>query len=208
MTLKKMTFSIPLAGLLLAGLTGCSEQSEPVKRPAPQVPQTPPAPPKVLQFYASPGVVERGEPVTMCYGVENAKSVSIDPNVRTLKASWNRCFTLWPSKTTTYKLTAVGDGGEVSAELVVKVRMPVAPPSRSPITMFTTSDEEVSKGQPVTLCYGLEEARALRIDPPVRELEPVSGCFTLILEETTTFILVATGEDGREHQAEATVRVK
>src|ERR1700691_4793339 len=34
---------------------------------------------KIIAFYASPGVIHRGETVDMCYGVSNAKTVKLDP---------------------------------------------------------------------------------------------------------------------------------
>ena len=34
---------------------------------------------KILSFYASPGLIHRGETVDMCYGVSNAKTVKLDP---------------------------------------------------------------------------------------------------------------------------------
>ena len=57
----------------------------------------PPAPPKeklaaparILQFYAASGAVDAGENVTICYGVEDAKSVRIEPPVEELKPALN-----------------------------------------------------------------------------------------------------------------------
>ncbi|MGC1594293.1 MAG: hypothetical protein WA774_02990, partial [Candidatus Acidiferrales bacterium] len=34
---------------------------------------------KIVSFYATPGVIHRGDTVEMCYGVSNAKSVKLDP---------------------------------------------------------------------------------------------------------------------------------
>ena len=203
----KLTVSIALPGLLLAGLMGCSQPPEPAEPPAAQAPPKPAPPVKLLHFYASPIILDRGELAQMCYGVENAQSVSIEPKVKELKASYNRCFTITPTKTTTYTLTVTGESGEITEELTIKVRKPPAPPVRSPIITFIASDDEVSQMQPVTLCYSLEKAQSVRIDPPVRDLEPISTCFTLTMEKTTTFTLTATAQEGKEFQTQLTVQV-
>lgn len=62
-----------------------------------------------MNFYAVPDEVPRGKSSTICYGVSNAKSVSLDPPVEEVWPSVSRCFDVTPKKTTTYKLT-IGDG--------------------------------------------------------------------------------------------------
>jgi hypothetical protein len=77
----------------------------------------------ILNFYASPGEVRRGENVQMCYGVANAKSVKIEPDIgRGTWPSVSRCVEIEPKQTTTYTLTAEdGHGKAKSASLTIKV---------------------------------------------------------------------------------------
>jgi len=197
--------------LFLPGLTGCgSETPEPqVERPKP-VPEVKvkPGPAKVTHFYPADETAQAGEEVTVCYGVENAGTVLLEPGGEELRPSRNRCISVAPRKTQVYKLTARGADSEDTAELTIKVEE-AAPraPERMLITTFVASDQTVSKGAPVTLCYGLDGAESVKIDPPVAELEPVSRCFSLRVTETTTFRLTATG-GGRtdEHDLVVTVR--
>jgi hypothetical protein len=78
---------------------------------------------KIISFYASPGLVHRGEEVTMCYGVSNAKSVSIDPAVGETWPSVSRCMQIAPKKTTKYTFTADdGKGSTKTAELTIEVK--------------------------------------------------------------------------------------
>jgi len=78
---------------------------------------------KILNFYVTPGVVARGQKALICYGVANAKTVSLDPAVERVWPSVNRCFEVAPVRETRYTLTAQGDHGETKTEsLVVKVR--------------------------------------------------------------------------------------
>jgi hypothetical protein len=77
----------------------------------------------ILNFYASPGEVRRGEAVEMCYGVANAQSVKIEPDIgRGTWPSLSRCVEVAPKKTTTYTLIAQDAHGKTkSASLTIKV---------------------------------------------------------------------------------------
>jgi hypothetical protein len=78
---------------------------------------------KILQFYASPGVIPKGGHATLCYGVANAKSVRIEPEVEGLWPSLNRCFYVEPKRDTRYTLTAEGaDGKRVSESFLLRVK--------------------------------------------------------------------------------------
>jgi hypothetical protein len=78
---------------------------------------------KIISFYASPGEIHRGDVVTMCYGVSNAKLVSIDPPIGETWPSVNRCVQISPKKTTKYTFTADdGKGSTKTAELTIVVK--------------------------------------------------------------------------------------
>jgi hypothetical protein len=59
----------------------------------------------IQSFYASPGAIHKGESVQLCYGVANAKTVTLDPQPNPVWPSYARCVTVSPAKTTTYSLT-------------------------------------------------------------------------------------------------------
>lgn len=79
---------------------------------------------EVLNFYASPGAIHRGDSAEVCYGVSNAKSVEIAPKLP--EETWpslNRCISVEPKKTTTYTLTAVNSSGQrKSSSLTIEVQ--------------------------------------------------------------------------------------
>ena len=78
---------------------------------------------KILSFYASPGLIHRGETVDMCYGVSNAKTVKLDPPEGNVWPSANRCLQVTPKKTTTYTLTIDdGKGNTANQQLTVTVK--------------------------------------------------------------------------------------
>jgi hypothetical protein len=78
---------------------------------------------KILAFYASPGLIHRGETVDMCYGVSNAKTVKLDPPEGNVWPSANRCMQVTPKKTTTYTLTIDdGKGKTANQQLTITVK--------------------------------------------------------------------------------------
>jgi len=77
----------------------------------------------IQTFYATPGEVRRGEPVQLCYGVANAKTVKLEPQSNPVWPSYSRCVELTPAKTTAYTLTiADARGNTKSQSLTVTVR--------------------------------------------------------------------------------------
>jgi hypothetical protein len=195
--------------VLLLVLAGCRTEPEAGPPPAGA------AAVRILHFYASAAEVAPGQTVTICYGVENAASVRLDPPVEPLKPLFNRCFAVSVSRTTTYTLTAEGpDGRRVSESFTVRVRGSGPSRERPPetegmIRLFAASAEEVRSGETVTLCYGVVGAASVRVEPYGLPLEPAERyCFLVKPAATTTYVLTATGADGRSERAQLIVRVR
>lgn len=67
---------------------------------------------KILSLSLDRGLIRRGEKVTLCYGVMNAKKVRIDPPPpEEIWPSTQRCVTVAPTSNTTYTLTAEDAAG-------------------------------------------------------------------------------------------------
>jgi len=78
---------------------------------------------EILWFYALPGLIHRGDSTDLCYGVSNAKSVTLDPESGGVWPAYRRCLSVSPKKTTTYTLTATdADGHTKTATVTVEVR--------------------------------------------------------------------------------------
>jgi len=76
---------------------------------------------KILNFYASPNAIRRGEHANICYGVYGAKSVRIEPPVE-LHPAIQHCLQVSPSRSTEYKLVAEDSLGHTATEgLVLQV---------------------------------------------------------------------------------------
>jgi hypothetical protein len=71
---------------------------------------------KILNFYATPGVIRAGERADVCYGVNGAKSVRIEPSVGELHPSIARCVQVSPAANTEYKLVVQDDAGHTETQ--------------------------------------------------------------------------------------------
>jgi hypothetical protein len=77
----------------------------------------------IQMFYADPPLARRGESVSLCYGVANAKNVSLEPQDNPVWPSHNHCVNVILRKETVYTLTIDdGRGHSQSQSLTVKVR--------------------------------------------------------------------------------------
>jgi hypothetical protein len=65
----------------------------------------------ILRFYASPASISRGDESELCYGVSNAKTVSISPPVGDVWPAFSHCVSIRPRKTTTYTITIADAAG-------------------------------------------------------------------------------------------------
>lgn len=74
---------------------------------------------KILNLSLDRGLIRRGEKLNLCYGVANAKTVTIDPppNAETWP-SMQRCFEVAPTKDTKYTLTAEDAAGHTQSASV------------------------------------------------------------------------------------------
>ena len=77
----------------------------------------------IQSFYASPGIVQRGDSAQLCYGVANAKTVTLEPQSNPVWPSYSRCVDVSPRKDTAYTLIVTDNAGNTKSQTVeVKVR--------------------------------------------------------------------------------------
>ena len=70
----------------------------------------------IQNFYASPGAIHRGESVQLCYGVANAKTVTLEPQPNAVWPSYARCVSVSPARGTTYTLTISDASGNTKTQ--------------------------------------------------------------------------------------------
>jgi hypothetical protein len=78
---------------------------------------------KILNFYAAPGVISRGQKALVCYGTVNATSVRLEPAVERMYPALSRCFEVAPTHDTRYTLvTEDRKGNTAKASFVLQVK--------------------------------------------------------------------------------------
>jgi hypothetical protein len=159
---------------------------------------------KITQFYASEPAVAKGEKSLLCYGVENAKTVWMTPPRTELTASPSRCVEVTPTSTTTYKLTAEGASGPAATQDVTVT----IGPAHVKIVEVKVSSLEVKKGDQVSICYQVQNAKSVEIAPVHFEggARP-NACVMASPQQATTYVVTATGASGDRDSERVTVKV-
>lgn len=187
--------------LLLVSLMGCSEAPKKAAESKAAA-----APAKILNFYASPPSIEKGGDALLCYGVEAAGWVKIDPPVEQLTPALSRCFQVKPEATTQYTLSV--EGASQKTDVTVTPAQPKAV-RKELIKYFVAAPHQAAAGEKVTLCYGVQNAKAVKVEPSTQAHQPSDKiCFTETVNATTSFRLTAMGNDGSVQTATFTVKVK
>ena len=164
--------------------------------------RTPPAPVKITQFRITPGFIPKGITGKLCYGVENAARIDLNPPVEELLPSPERCIDISPAQATTYTLTAYGtEGSKVSKSLDVRVGNP--PPRLSELS---ASPPEVKRGSQVVVCFKAENGRDIKVSKG--KLTPGKNCLTDRPNKTTSYKVTVFGADREQDSGTVTVTVR
>jgi hypothetical protein len=157
--------------------------------------------PRFLRCQAIPTNILPGEAATITWETENAQQVNIS-GIGAVAASGSTTVT--PAASTTYTLTARGVSGEVNCTVAVTVASAGVPR----VIAFNANPTQIEPGGSAQLCYTVENATEIQINPPVQGLDPSrnSACLTVSPTATTTYVLTARNATGSS-SASATVTV-
>ncbi len=175
---------------------------KPPAKPGLSANSPPPAEARIVAFYAYPGSIARGDRSKLCYIVENAKSVRIEPAAPGRTPATNWCFQVSPLHDTEYRLKAeTPDGRILSEKLVLRVRAPGEPAPTAPagprIEYFRADRSEVAPGATVTFCFAVIDAEEVNITPAIVPFDlPPRGCFAYAPKETGAYTLSARSSAG------------
>lgn len=79
---------------------------------------------------------------------------------------------------------------------------------RLKILMFYANPGIVKRGETTLLCYGVSNAKAVRIEPKVEGVGPaISRCVEAVPRSDTTYTLFAEGQDGSKETSSIEVSV-
>jgi len=158
--------------------------------------------PQIIRFSASPSHITPGQTSLLSWTTTGAKTVTIS-NVGNVATSGSKSVS--PTTTTTYTLTATGADGvtSVSAAVTVTVGQGAVPN----VISFTASPTVVqTAGGTSQLCWNVSGSTSISISPQPGSVSGASGCTTVTVNATTTYVLTATNASGPT-QASVTVSV-
>jgi hypothetical protein len=163
------------------------------------------AKPETTQFYANPARIPKGDNALLCYGVESAASVRIEPPVETLNPALARCFEVSPRETTTYKLIADGRSGGVAEQ---SVTVDVGG-SRPVLFNLSVNAPKVKPGQLVSFCFQSRNATSVTGTPGKFQHggKVNKDCLVDQPSRTTTYEIVVANAQGLTDRASMTVEV-
>mgnify|MGYP000903300014 FL=1 len=166
---------------------------------------------KITQFYAAAQRIGEGDKTMLCYGVENARAVRLNPAIEPVWPAAVRCFDVVPPHTTTYHLTAEDAQGQA---LTAETTIVVGPPTPKLVDV-SVNKLEVRPGELVTLCFKARNAANYEVSgmkPAVAGLgqvipTPERGCFADHPRQTRNYVVKVTGPGGEDSET-VTVVVK
>lgn len=138
--------------IALLPVAGCKK-----KKATPPAPPAPPAaaPSPTAELSATPSVISAGDQVTLNWKTTDANSVSIDNGVGSVPTSGVKTVT--PTETTTYHLTASGDGGTADATATVTVNS--QPAVSVPSNTMSEQQQFDANVQPIFFDYDTSDLR-------------------------------------------------
>src|SRR5580704_11265196 len=129
----------------------CSNSAPPPSAAAPaQAPSV-----RITMFYATAAHPTMDEKESLCYGVENADSVKLEPAVDRVWPTTTRCFDV-PTRPATYTLTAFHGAEKVSQTVTVAPAPPV--PSKAKLFQISSNPQQITAGEKVAVCYNAMDA--------------------------------------------------
>lgn len=154
-------------------------------------------PPPEATLSADPQTIMIGGSSLLTWSTAHAETVTLEPGIGPVAP--NGSLAVFPTGTTTYILTARGQGGEASSRAGVTV---VSPP---PTVTLTAIPQSIPAGESATLSWSSTYADSVIIDPGIGAV-PATGSMVVSPTQTTTYTITATGSGGSA-SASATVTV-
>ncbi|HEX6044098.1 MAG TPA: hypothetical protein VFZ22_06385 [Pyrinomonadaceae bacterium] len=160
---------------------------------------------RIASFSALPPQIKPGQSVQLCYGVADARSITISPFAKEFFNSDKNCFDHSPRRSLTYVLKATGEDGQTETrEARVEVERVITPPVRILRFAILRSEANFPAAVIMRLCYTVENAQSARIDPDVGELTKLPTDCLALNSLKPEYTLTATGADGSTVHATAT----
>ncbi len=144
------------------------------------------APPPAVVFLSVPLDIAHGEDALLKWTTTGADSASIDQGIGSVPLNGSTAVS--PVETTTYKLTATGEGGTTTKSVTVTVNQP-------PTVGISADPGTVRPGESTTLTWSSVNADTCIIEPGIGSVA-ANGSFIATPAETTVYTITATGPGG------------
>jgi hypothetical protein len=168
--------------------------------PKPSVPVRP-----TIAFNATSTSIQSGESAQLSWQTQNADEVSLEPGGSVGKSG---STTVKPATTTTYTLTAKGEGGLEKRSVTIGVVAPTPPAAaKVSIEQFDAGPDSIQADQTSKLFWATQNATDVSIDQGVGSGLGASGSRQVKPSQTTTYILTARGPGGDIQKKNVTVTV-
>jgi peptidoglycan-associated lipoprotein len=189
--------SLSLTAVLLLVFAGACHK----KKTAPPPPPTPAAAPEAAKpvinyFNAEPSTVTSGQPSSLRWSVDNATNIQIDNGIGQVSPNGRRA--VYPTATTTYRMTATGPGGDTSAEAIVTVSSPPPPQPPPPQNTETIADILAHRVQDIHFDYDKSDIRPQ--DQPI--LQSDADALKTIVQMDPNFVITIEGHCDERGSAE------
>ncbi len=143
-----------------------------------------------VDFFSSTGSeVSSGQTVKLSWSTKNAKVVDIDNGVGSNLSPASEAE-VKVDRTTTYTLTAKGDGGTSPAKTLTVTVKAVTAPKAPVISTFAAASARIKPGDSVTLNWSTTDATSVTING---NPQPAEGSLTVKPSDDATYTLVANG---------------
>ncbi len=155
-------------------------------------------PAAILNFSVNPSTINAGQSATLTWTVNNASSVTINPDLGSM--ALNGSTVVSPSATTTYVLIASNAGGAATATVMLTVNpsvtanpnAPANPASPAPaVTNFSVSPSSINTGDSAMLQWETTGATSVFIEPEIGYV-PLSGSQAVSPTNSTSYVLTAS----------------
>ena len=148
----------------------------------------PAASPVIASFTAAPATIQPGGSSLLSWTVTGAQSIALNQGIGAVTGA---SVSVSPAATTTYTLSATGNGQTVTAQATVIVTAPAGGPI---IASFTATPGSVVAGAAVALAWSVSQATSLSIDQGVGTVTGAGVSTTP--PASTTYRLTATNSKG------------
>jgi hypothetical protein len=155
--------------------------------------------PRIVQFSASPLSILSGQSSTLLWVVDNSTSQTIT-SLGTVVAAGSQSVT--PTATTTYTLTATNAAGSSTATATITVTQI---PNPIIVNFTATPNPSTTPGAPVVLSCQTQNAASITM-AGLTFLSP-NSTYTVYPQTTTSYMCIATGENGVTASKSVTVTV-